>query len=366
MVSNDAAGIITDILAGNTDTKVNPYWGKWAIYDGKTRRPAAYKTGTTSDNRDVAAYGYLAPPADDSTPALAVGVWMGNSDNSPNDGKLSLDTSAPLWSAILTEISKGLPIAKFERPSDLETATVDAFTGLQPGPFTTATIDEIFIPGTVPTQKETIRVTRQIDSATGLLWQDGCAGPMVNEGFFDLTQVDASYPAWQKADIEWGARAAKGTGVKGGPEGTRTSYFYNNSLRTLWQDVGSAIRPYRALSRGAAAGLRPVRRTVPHAVRSVPGSVSFAERPAADGHGSGRRVPIAGDRQRQPDGLGLCRRQRQAGQSRPGLRRRRRETRPRHPTAHRQQRRPDPARAFQDPRLPVVPSRGRRRLKGSG
>ncbi|HEY6014900.1 MAG TPA: penicillin-binding transpeptidase domain-containing protein, partial [Candidatus Limnocylindrales bacterium] len=243
VVSNDAAAIITDILAGNTDTKVNPYWGKWAIYDGKTRRPAAYKTGTTSDNRDVAAYGYLAPPADEKTPALAVGVWMGNSDNTPNDGKLSLDTSAPLWSAILTEISKGLPISDFHRPDDLEKATVDAFTGLQPGPFTTTTVDEIFIPGTVPTQKETIRVTRQIDSATGLLWQDGCAGPMVNKGFFDLTQVDANFPAWQKADAEWGARAARGAGVKGGPEGTRTSYFYNNSFAPFGRTWGAPFAP---------------------------------------------------------------------------------------------------------------------------
>jgi membrane peptidoglycan carboxypeptidase len=243
VVSNDAAAIITDILAGNTDTKVNPYWGKWAIYDGKTRRPAAYKTGTTSDNRDVAAYGYLAPPADDTAPALAVGVWMGNSDNTPNDGKLSLDTSAPLWSAILTDISQGLPISDFHRPDDLETATVDAFTGLQPGPFTLATIDEIFIPGTVPTQKETIQVTRQIDSATGLLWQDGCAGPMVNEGFFDLSQVDSSYPAWQTADVEWGARAAKGAGVKGGPEDTRTSYFYNNSFAPFGHTWGAPFAP---------------------------------------------------------------------------------------------------------------------------
>ena len=135
--------------------KVNPFWGKWAIYDGKTRRPAAYKTGTTSDNRDVAAYGYLAPPADKKAPALAVGVWMGNSDNTPNDGKLSLDTSAPLWSAILTEVSKGEKIAKFKPPADIVTAKVDAFTGLKPGPFTTKTVNEYFVPGTVPTQKET-------------------------------------------------------------------------------------------------------------------------------------------------------------------------------------------------------------------
>ncbi len=243
VISAGTAGIITDILAGNTDTKVNPYWGKWAIYDGTTRRPAAYKTGTTSDNRDVAAYGFLAPPADDTSPALAVGVWMGNSDNSPNDGKLSLDTSAPLWSAILTDISKGLPIVDFKLPSDLVTAPVDAFTGLQPGPFTTQTVDELFLPGTVPSQKETIRTTLQIDSASGLLWQEGCAGPEVSQGFFDLAGVDAGYPKWQSADIAWGARAAKGVGVKGGPEGTRTSYFYNNSFAPFGHTWGAPFAP---------------------------------------------------------------------------------------------------------------------------
>jgi membrane peptidoglycan carboxypeptidase len=243
VVNHGTAAIITDILAGNTDIKVNPYWGKWAIYDGKTRRPAAYKTGTTSDNRDVAAYGFLAPPADDSTPALAVGVWMGNSDNTPNDGKLSLDTSAPLWSAILTEISHGLPMADFQTPADLETATVDAFTGLQPGPFTRTTVDELFLPGTVPTQKETIRVTRQIDSASRLLWQEGCAGPEVTQGFFDLSEVDASFPNWQQADRNWGARAARGSGVRGGPEGTRTSYFYNNSFAPFGRTWGASFAP---------------------------------------------------------------------------------------------------------------------------
>ena len=82
VVSPQTAYIITDILAGNTQVKTNPFWGKWAVYDGNTRRPAAYKTGTTNDNRDVHAYGFIAPPPDPAAPALAVGVWMGNSDNS--------------------------------------------------------------------------------------------------------------------------------------------------------------------------------------------------------------------------------------------------------------------------------------------
>jgi membrane peptidoglycan carboxypeptidase len=243
VVSAGAAYIVTDILAGNTDKRVNPYWGKWAIYDGDTRRPAAYKTGTTSDNRDVAAYGYLAPPADENEPALAVGVWMGNSDNSPNDGKLSLDTSAPLWSAILTEISEGMPIADFVRPDGLETAEVDAFTGLKPGPFTTTTVEELFLPGTVPTQKETSRIALDIDEASGLLWQEGCAGPKVTKGFFDLSNVEADHESWQVANADWGSRAAKGPGVRGGPEGTRTSYFYNNSFAPFGRTWGAPFAP---------------------------------------------------------------------------------------------------------------------------
>ena len=243
VISGGAAYIVTDILAGNTDTRINPYWGKWAIFDGDTRRPAAYKTGTTSDNRDVAAYGFLAPPADQASPALAVGVWMGNSDNTPNDGKLSLDTSAPLWSAILSEISAGMPIAEFVQPDGLEVAEVDAFTGLRPGPFTRETVQELFLPGTVPNQEETSRVAVQVDEASGLLWQEGCAGPQVTRGFFDLSLVEADHENWQAANADWGARAAQGAGVRGGPEGTRTSFFYNNSFAPFGRTWGAPFAP---------------------------------------------------------------------------------------------------------------------------
>ena len=243
VISPQAAYIITDILAGNTQTKVNPFWGEFAITKGGTRRPAAYKTGTTSDNRDVHAYGYLAPPRDKNAPALAVGVWMGNSNNDPNRGSLSLDSSAPLWSAILTEISRKEPIASFRAPSGLVTATVDAFTGLKPGPYTTKTVKELFIKGTVPKSRETIRVSRDIDSASGLLWQDGCAGPKVTKGFFNLNEVDSNFPNWQRADRGWAARAAKGPGVRGGPEGTRTAYFYNGQFAPFGHSWGAPFAP---------------------------------------------------------------------------------------------------------------------------
>ncbi|MDQ2964295.1 MAG: transglycosylase domain-containing protein, partial [Chloroflexota bacterium] len=216
VASAQAAYIVTDILAGNTDVKVNPYWGKWAIYDGKARRPAAYKTGTTQDNRDVHAYGFLAPPKDIDAPALAVGIWMGNSNNDPNDGKLSLETSAPLWAAILAEVSKGTPMAKFEdsMPGGLVTASVDVISGLLPGPMTSRTVKELFIEGTVPTRTDDLRKFVDIDEATGLLWQDTCTGPKVNRGFMDFSGVEPGFPTWAKYNRAWAARAARGAYVR--------------------------------------------------------------------------------------------------------------------------------------------------------
>jgi membrane peptidoglycan carboxypeptidase len=243
VASRQAAYILTDILAGNTDMNVNPFWARWRVTDGVTgsrARQAAYKTGTTDDNKDVHAYGYLPLPSDKKLPALVAGVWMGNSDSTPNDGKLSLDTSAPLWSAILSDVSKGLPFDSFGRtkPKGLVTAAVDAFTGMKPTGATRKTVEELFLPGTAPTKGATVSKTVDVDEASGLLWQEGCVGPMVTRSFVDYSKAEAGFKAWQKANANWQARAARGPGVSGGPERTRTAYFYGSGDGISWYPFG--------------------------------------------------------------------------------------------------------------------------------
>jgi membrane peptidoglycan carboxypeptidase len=243
VVSPQTAYILTDILAGNTDPKVNPFWGEWAVYEGRSRRPAAYKTGTTNDNRDVHAYGYLAPPEDPAAPALAVGVWMGNSNNEPNTDTLSLSSSAPLWSRIMRDVSAGMPIAGWSAPGGLEVATVDAISGMKPGPFTSKTVKELFIEGTAPTEPDDLRRVVQIDTATGGRWQDGCLGPKKSVGALDFSRVEENFPTWQKYTNGWAKRAARGSGVSGGPEGTRTSYFYGSSFYPFGRTWGGIFAP---------------------------------------------------------------------------------------------------------------------------
>jgi hypothetical protein len=168
---------------------------------------------------------------------------MGNSDATPNSGSLSLDSSAPLWSRILTEVSAGQPVAAFKPPKGIVSATVDAFSGLLPGPYTTKTVKELFIDGTVPTRTDDLHVELDIDQATGKLWADGCTGPMVKQGFLDFSSVEQRFPKWQQYTQEWAARAARGPGVSGGPERTKTSYFYQNGFTPFGRTWGGVFAP---------------------------------------------------------------------------------------------------------------------------
>src|SRR4029078_12947401 len=82
-VSPTAPFLVADILQGNTDPHQNPIWSKvLEIRNGPSgqARPVAAKTGTANDARDLATYGFIAPPSDPNAPALAIGLWMGNSD----------------------------------------------------------------------------------------------------------------------------------------------------------------------------------------------------------------------------------------------------------------------------------------------
>ena len=142
VISPQAAYITTNILAGNTNRNVNPFWGKFALRgpDGE-RRPATLKTGTNNDAKDLNAYGYIAPPTreqrEDGEYALVVGAWNGNSDNSevstPNNPLFSVDVATYVWQGFLQETTKDWPIRNFRRPEEgLVRVEIDPFTGYLP------------------------------------------------------------------------------------------------------------------------------------------------------------------------------------------------------------------------------------------
>ena len=218
-VSPQAAFIMQDILASNTDPKQNPFWSERAIYSGKVRRPAALKTGTSTNEIDLAAMGFLAPPKDPKAEALVVGDLDGQlRQQRPPHGTVALETAASLWQAFLEDATRAPRWRTFAKPPPgIVQASVDANSGLLPGPFTTRTVKEYFIDGTVPNQVDNTKVGVSIDSATGLLWQDGCLGPEVTKGFLDFSNVEPGHPTWVKYTQGWVARAPPRSGRAGRP-----------------------------------------------------------------------------------------------------------------------------------------------------
>jgi membrane peptidoglycan carboxypeptidase len=229
VASAEAAHIVTDILAGNTNRAVNPFWGRFAIAAGDARRPATLKTGTNNDAKDLNAYGFIAPPTADGRAAgehaLAVGAWNGNSDNSvvstPDRPVFSIDVTTYVWQGFLAEATASWAVNDFAPPAGLVVAQVDPWTGLRPSAGGPA-VGELFLPGTEP------RASVGIDG--------GVCGAAVLDASFE-----ARYPAWLAADRDWIARAQQGPGVRGGPDGTRTSYFYNNGFQPYGASWGPIL-----------------------------------------------------------------------------------------------------------------------------
>jgi membrane peptidoglycan carboxypeptidase len=218
-ISPQAAFLITDVLAGNTDPSQNRFWSQTlALRNGPdgARRQAAAKTGTADSRRDFSTYGYLAPPEDPDAPALAVGVWMGNSDHSAPEGAkhgTSLTTAGKVWHAFLREYSKEMPLAKFKPPKGVVEERIDRWSGGDPGPWTRATTVEWFIKGTEPGAKN------EIDQR-GLLYSRGCGGWVV-----DPVKAELGPSRWID-DVEgWVRRARQGVGTKG-PYDSRIAYWF--------------------------------------------------------------------------------------------------------------------------------------------
>lgn len=69
-------------------------------------RPAAGKTGTTSDYKDAWFVGY--------TPDLVAGVWIGNDDNTSTDGIMGGQTPAAVWRTFMSRAMANIPVHDFD------------------------------------------------------------------------------------------------------------------------------------------------------------------------------------------------------------------------------------------------------------
>ena len=137
-----AVGLTTNILADKTARYLS--FGEANSLDfGK---PVAAKTGTTPDFRDNWALGY--------TPSLVTGVWVGNADNSKMQGVSGISGAVPIWADVMQALIPRDEILAWPAHPEFEKQKICTTSGLRATALCQKTRDELFLPGTAPTQDD--------------------------------------------------------------------------------------------------------------------------------------------------------------------------------------------------------------------
>lgn len=142
-------------------------------------RTIAVKTGTTNDKRDNWTIGW--------TPSIAVGVWVGNNDNSSmREVASGVTGAAPIWRRIILEALKNKSDEPLKVPDGVVAMDVDKISGYRAHDGFEAK-QEYFIKGTEPTADDPVH--KKIKN---------CAGE--EKEYFFFKEED---PKWQEGILNW-------------------------------------------------------------------------------------------------------------------------------------------------------------------
>lgn len=157
-------------------------------------RPVAAKTGTTNDFRDGWTVGY--------TPDLAVGVWVGNNDNTPMQGVAGGGGAAPIWNGFMTRALAGTPPHPFPKPSGIVERQICTLSGAEPSPYCTERRTEVFrLEQLPPGPERDWRRAVQIDLYSGLRADETCQANVATRVMLVLDEVQD--PGGQNWLREW-------------------------------------------------------------------------------------------------------------------------------------------------------------------
>lgn len=167
VVTREHAYLINNILADPT-AKYQDYGSFWA-HQLNFRPDIAVKTGTSEQKIDNWTFGY-------SSSYWAIGVWVGNNDNSPMHPALAsgVTGAAPVFKELASKLYAGKPVKRWQKPAGVVTARVDAVSGMKPGKYSGKLKTEIFAKWQVPTQEDDMHKEYRICKPTGLLANASC------------------------------------------------------------------------------------------------------------------------------------------------------------------------------------------------
>jgi membrane peptidoglycan carboxypeptidase len=183
VIRADHSYLITSILSDNTAR--TPMFGANSVL--KLPFPSAVKTGTTNDSRDNWTVGY--------TPDLAVGVWVGNADNSAMQGTSGITGAAPIWSTFMQQavpyLTNNSP-RDFTRPADVEDHIICTISGTEPSSHCPNQRTEIFAKGQPPlTSDHDLWQDATFDTWTGLAASSDCSTYVTQKYTLNVTDPTA-------------------------------------------------------------------------------------------------------------------------------------------------------------------------------
>ncbi len=184
---------ITSILADNA-ARTPTFGSRSALYF--PNREVAAKTGTTQEYRDGWTVGY--------TPSVTTAVWVGNNDNSPMDKAGGVRAAGPIFHDFITSYYGASDSGQFSRPETLKDVTVDALSGKIPAAGSPQTIQDLFAPWQIPTEKDDVHLTVQVNKLNGKLATDLTPPELIEERTY--LRVHSEKPTdhrWEEPVLRW-------------------------------------------------------------------------------------------------------------------------------------------------------------------
>ncbi len=225
VLTKEVAFLISHILLDN-NARMDAFGpNSWLVVAGRT---VAVKTGTTDQKRDNWTIGY--------TPSYAVGVWVGNNDNTPLDPRIAsgITGASPIWNKVMARVLKGTPREEFQKPDNVIDKQIDAFSGGLPIDGQSTRV-EYFVKGTEPTTKSPIYKTLKMSRHDGgklasdeeVSRNDYDTMDVINFTEDDPVSTDGKN-RWQEAIDAWVGEHYKDDGKYKRPT-EKSNYHYDNN-----------------------------------------------------------------------------------------------------------------------------------------
>lgn len=197
--SEEVAFLISHILSDNIARTESFGPNSYLNIPGKT---VAVKTGTTNDKRDNWAIGF--------TKDIAVGVWVGNNDNSPMNPKIASGATgaSPIWYKLMRELLKSYRDGIVEKPPKVKAVEIDGYLGGLPKEGYPKR-SEYFIEGTEPKDVASYYKKLKISKSNGKLANDVeiKSGNYDEKDYIVITENDPisndGKNRWQEGINEW-------------------------------------------------------------------------------------------------------------------------------------------------------------------